>query len=165
MLAQIYIATWLIDMSKANYILLICSTWCVSIINAGGVTREHQQPQRWQTSYNALRGSPVVNGFKVMFVAQRLTHWILRDVEVYFSNSFYELISWTLPVKLVLRESHRTSLAAGQYYDDVIKWKHFPRYWPLLQGIHWWLVNSPHKGQWRGALVFFFDLRLNKRLG
>ena len=25
-------------------------------------------------------------------------------------------------------------------------------------------VNSPHKGQCRGALIFFFDLRLNKRL-
>ena len=25
-------------------------------------------------------------------------------------------------------------------------------------------VNSLHKGQWRGALLFFFDLRLNKRL-
>ena len=25
-------------------------------------------------------------------------------------------------------------------------------------------VNSPHKGQWRGALMFFFYLRLNKRL-
>ena len=25
-------------------------------------------------------------------------------------------------------------------------------------------VNSPHRGQWRGALMFFFDLRRNKRL-
>ena len=25
-------------------------------------------------------------------------------------------------------------------------------------------VNSPHKGQWRGALMFSVDLRLNKRL-
>ena len=25
-------------------------------------------------------------------------------------------------------------------------------------------VNSPHKGQWRGAFDVFFDLRLNKRL-
>ena len=25
---------------------------------------------------------------------------------------------------------------------------------PLCGGIHRWLVNSPHKGQWRGALVF-----------
>ena len=25
-------------------------------------------------------------------------------------------------------------------------------------------VNSPHRGQWRGTLMFFFDLRWNKRL-
>ena len=38
--------------------------------------------------------------------------------------------------------------------DDVIKWKRFPRYWPFVQGIHRWPVNSPHKGQWRGAFMF-----------
>ena len=38
--------------------------------------------------------------------------------------------------------------------DDVIKWKHFPRHWLFVQGIHRSLVNSPHKGQWRGALMF-----------
>ena len=38
--------------------------------------------------------------------------------------------------------------------DDVIKWKHFPRYWPFVRGIHRSPVNSPHKGQWRGALLF-----------
>ena len=35
-------------------------------------------------------------------------------------------------------------------HDDVIKWKHFPRNWPFVRGIH----RSPHKGQWRGALMF-----------
>ena len=39
-------------------------------------------------------------------------------------------------------------------HDDVIKWKHFPRYWPFVRGIHRSPVNSPHKGQWRGALIF-----------
>ena len=39
-------------------------------------------------------------------------------------------------------------------HNDVIKWKHFPRYWPFVQGIHRSPVNSPHKGQWRGALMF-----------
>ena len=39
-------------------------------------------------------------------------------------------------------------------HDDVIKWKHFPRNWPFVQGIHRSPVNSPHKGQWRGALIF-----------
>ena len=40
------------------------------------------------------------------------------------------------------------------FHDDVIKWKHFRRYWPFLRGIHRSPVNSPHKGQWRGALIF-----------
>ena len=39
-------------------------------------------------------------------------------------------------------------------HDDVIKWKHFPRYWPFVRGIHRSPVNSPHKGQWRGSLMF-----------
>ena len=37
-------------------------------------------------------------------------------------------------------------------HDDVIK--HTPRYWPFVRGIHRSTVNSPHKGQWRGALMF-----------
>ena len=39
-------------------------------------------------------------------------------------------------------------------HDDVIKWKHFPRYWPFVRGIHRSPVTSPHKGQWRGGLMF-----------
>ena len=39
-------------------------------------------------------------------------------------------------------------------HDDVIKCKHFPRYWPFVRAIHRSPVNSPHKCQWRGALVF-----------
>ena len=41
-------------------------------------------------------------------------------------------------------------------HDDVIKWKFFPRYWPFVRGIHRSQVNSPHKGQWRGPLMFSF---------
>ena len=40
------------------------------------------------------------------------------------------------------------------YHDDVMKWKHFPCYWPFVRGIHRLPVNSPHKGQWRGTLMF-----------
>ena len=39
-------------------------------------------------------------------------------------------------------------------HDNVIKWKHFRRCWSFVQEIHRWPVNSPHKGQWRGALMF-----------
>ena len=45
---------------------------------------------------------------------------------------------------------------------DVIKWKHFPRHWPFVRGIHRSPVNSPHKGQWRGALMFSLNKRFSK---
>ena len=41
-----------------------------------------------------------------------------------------------------------------KWHDDVTKWKHFPRYWPFVRGIQRSPVNSPHKGLWRGALMF-----------
>ena len=40
------------------------------------------------------------------------------------------------------------------FHDDVIKWRHFPRYWSFVPGIHRSPVNSPHKSQWRGAFMF-----------
>ena len=55
------------------------------------------------------------------------------------------LISWYPAMQISFYNS---------FYDDVIKWKHFPRYWPFVRRIHRSRVNSPLKGQWRGALMF-----------
>ena len=77
--------------------------------------------------------------------------WFKHSHKVYTGE-----ISWTAyyPPPLVQKQI---------FHDDVIKWQHFPRYWPFVRGIHRWPVNSPHKGQWRRALMFFY-LRLNKQL-
>ena len=51
------------------------------------------------------------------------------------------------------------ALTAGTHlnnHDDIIKWTHFPHYWPFVRGIHRSPLNSPHKGEWRDALMFFF---------
>ena len=48
-------------------------------------------------------------------------------------------------------------------HDDVIKWKHFPRYWAFVWGIHRSPLNSPQRPVARSFDVFY-DLRLNKRL-
>ena len=40
-------------------------------------------------------------------------------------------------------------------HDDVIPMENFPRYWSFTWGIQRSLVNSPHNGQWRGALMFY----------
>ena len=51
------------------------------------------------------------------------------------------------------------------HHDDVIKWKHFPRYWPALC-----VGNSPVLGEFPAqrpvtrSFDVFFDLRLKKRL-
>ena len=56
----------------------------------------------------------------------------------------------------VSRSSNKTQLSfeVSGTHDDVMKWKHFPRHWPFVRGIHRSPVNSPHKGQWRGVLMF-----------
>ena len=49
-------------------------------------------------------------------------------------------------------------------HDDFINWKHFPRNWLFVRGIHRSPVNSPHNGQWRGAFMLSLICALNKRL-
>ena len=48
---------------------------------------------------------------------------------------------------------HITKYIVASHHDDAIEWKHFPRYLPLVRGIHQSPVNSPYKGQWAGALM------------
>ena len=50
--------------------------------------------------------------------------------------------------------SHRDFVTQWFTHDEVIKWKHFPRYWPFMWGIHRSPVNSPHKSQWSAAFIF-----------
>ena len=40
------------------------------------------------------------------------------------------------------------------FYDDIVKWKHFLLNWPFVRGFHRSPFDSPHKDQWRGALMF-----------
>ena len=48
-------------------------------------------------------------------------------------------------------------------HDDVIKWKHFPRYWPFVREITA-PGEFPTQRPVTRSFDFFFDLRLNKRL-
>ena len=72
-----------------------------------------------------------------MSIAVTLEPWIWA-----FWNQLFLVLQWL------------TSEYVYAPHNDVIKWKLFPRYWPFVRGIHRSPVNSPHKGQWRGALMF-----------
>ena len=65
--------------------------------------------------------------------------WKTRTLQPYVANAM--LITWRLK-------------EPGARHDDIIKWKYFPRYWPFVREIHRSPVNSLHKGQWRGTLMF-----------
>ena len=83
-----------------------------------------------------------------------------------FQCNFFSLVQIACQlsdVKLKV-DSSFTELLSLDHQDNVIKWKHFLRYWPFVRGIHQTLVNSPHKVQWRGALMFSLICTLNKRL-
>ena len=54
-------------------------------------------------------------------------------------------------VLLVIGHYHKQAV---RQHDDAIKCKQFLRYWPFVRGIHRSPVNSPHKSQWLGALMF-----------
>ena len=74
---------------------------------------------------------------------------LLYDLVVSYNETLMRLV-WVTIIIAFLYIKHMTSTD----HDDVIKWKPFPRYWPFLRGIHRSPGEFPHKGQWRGALMF-----------
>ena len=51
------------------------------------------------------------------------------------------------------------------HHDDVIKWRYFPRYWPLVRGIHPPVPDEfPSQRPVTRSFDVFFDLRVNKPL-
>ena len=82
-------------------------------------------------------------------------HKVINLMIWFWKVQFQDFIRISLgPMNKMTSRSLRTCYLHRDH-DDVIKWNDFPRFLSP--------VNSPHKGQWRRALVFF-DLRLNERL-
>ena len=69
-----------------------------------------------------------------------------------------------------LRLNKRLSKQSWGWWFETLSrplWRHFndfSRYWTFVWGIHRSPVNSPHKGQWRGALMLSLICALNNRL-
>ena len=66
------------------------------------------------------------------------------------NNITHRKISWisTQLIDLLNRLGHKQmpwyDIAETVIHDDVMKWKHFPRYWPFVRGIHrsWWIPRT-----------------------
>ena len=75
-----------------------------------------------------------------------------HSIKYLLTTSIYFLSFQSVRVNSCNR-STETKAHLAVSHDEVIKWKHFPRYWPFVRGIHRSPVNFPHKYQWRGALM------------
>ena len=92
--------------------------------------------------------------WKYMQIVTNDTTWLIKPLKGLHDNNqgvIFKIYSQWKKNTYILRNNQ---IIDGNPHDDVIKSKHFPRYWPFVRGIHRWPVNSPHKGQWRGALMF-----------
>ena len=76
---------------------------------------------------------------------------MLTDCVTQSNNIISDIIASRRRPKKYSHGSHFNVLCC---HDDAIKWKHFQRYWLFVRGICRSPVHSPHKGQWRGALMF-----------
>ena len=77
------------------------------------------------------------------------------DVFVPYGDSCYIIFyTYNESICINVRMFQHICDESNHSHDDVIKLKRFPRFWPYARGIRRSPVNSPHKGQWRGALMF-----------
>ena len=112
----------------------------------------------YPNSFAVIRLFAFQSTFPLHFVDQYINQCLFRANDALTSLGHGLRPPPTLYMSMMSFES--TSRTSGiihstfTIHDDVIEWKHFPRYWPFVQGIHRSPVNSPHKGQWRGALMF-----------
>ena len=88
--------------------------------------------------------------FPVKVASQFVYGWEL-NVKKYIFASFG--LQYDAHLSLFTRHRKKQNKNWICIHDDVIKWKHFPRYWPFVWGIHRSAVDSLQKGQWRETLM------------
>ena len=96
----------------------------------------------------------ICEGFSQSNIISQTVHYI-RNFIGWENSNMVKFTQLSILMARCFRTRESVASVLWTYpIDDVIKWKHFPRYWPFVRGIHRSPVNSPHKGQWRGALMF-----------
>ena len=112
-------------------------------------THQLQAPYMIQFSfYGWPRFQQMIEDIKSSLISWYFTKpWIKNGISIWSSPCPQMLFC-------LMKRGHFSLVADYKFsHDDVIKWKHFPRYWPFVWGIHRSPVNSTHKGQWRGAMM------------
>ena len=134
----------------------LCEQWGHGCVNNGGTAV-------WTMGHGCVQVPGCVEGHPWL-----LESWNLCDIIYILSHLIVLYLTgrWiglnVLPkiflITVRLENNSRWSTWWLQMSWCLTWWRHqmetFLRYWPCVRGIHRWPVNSPHKGQGRGALMF-----------
>ena len=86
---------------------------------------------------------------------------MMRDDSLYYDVMYVMLLWLTHGIVLDITWIKHKHIDGRQFisyvleHDNVIKWKHFLRYWPFVWAIHRSPKNYPYKGKWSGALLHY----------
>ena len=116
---------------------------------------------RWFVPNFQTNTPNLIWGVAIIYHQVRCMHWghpglfhaIMSFLKWYKIVCMGDILNWLIWINFLSILSIYVQFGVYRHHDDVIKWKHFPRNWPFVRGIHRPPVNSPHKGQWRGALM------------
>ena len=98
--------------------------------------------QPWRFNFlcgfrNKNRGQNLLFAWKVFItLTSQWARWRLKSPASGLSTQLFIQVQ-------IIKQKHQSSASLA-----------FVRYWPFVRGIHRSPVNSPHKGQWRGAFMF-----------
>ena len=100
------------------------------------VTWDQSKPMRQDVAY--ATSSRILHLWRLLWLAETVLTWpeSIGSQWMQWQQHFLKVIHYDV------------------IHYDVIKWKHFLRNWSFVRGTHSSPMNSPHKGQWRGALMF-----------
>ena len=115
--------------------------------NGGNLDTLPGWPKNWITI--DLRGAQVNKSVLVQVMA-----WCHQVPSHYLSQYWLRsLLPYGVTRPQCVYSFHTAFHSFLESHDDVMRWKHFPHYWPLMREIHRWPVNSPYKDQWCRALM------------
>ena len=111
------------------------------------------------STINKVQGLIFPTNFECIQALHCNHYWVSKSH--YSDHKTLEMFVYKIQILCVNRFSatfHDVHVPSLQH-DDVIKWNHFLRYWPVVRGIHRHTQRPV-----TGSFDVFFDLCLNKRL-
>ena len=131
-------------------------------VNSVLLSNLHDHLQYWYSARWFIYAMPLFKTY-LFLVWLPCFKWIINETKMLSFSSmaapeFVVFDCYNSLIKVQLQVVEPVSSFQWRRHGDVIKWKHFPRFWPFVRGIQPWPVDSPHKGQ----LSYFF-ICLDKR--